>query len=67
MAGGATLARVPAARRRHPGGRAVRLWVARTVYGLVLGVVLVMAYHAYLPTQAPHLLRVMSPRCSRLR
>jgi hypothetical protein len=51
MAGGATLARRPAAGRRHPCGRAVRLWIARTVYGLVLGVVLVMACHAHLPAQ----------------
>jgi hypothetical protein len=55
MAGGAILARRPAAGRGHPCGRAVRLWVARTVYGLVFGVVLIMACHAHLPTQNPQL------------
>jgi hypothetical protein len=55
MAGGAILARRPAAGRGHPCGRAVRLWVARTVYGLVFGVVLIMACHAHLPIQDPQL------------
>jgi hypothetical protein len=64
MAGGATIARRPAAGRRHPWGRAGRLWGARTVYGLVLGVVLIMACHAPLPAQTRSPLRVMLPRGS---